>query len=254
MNETPIIEMEDVTVTSITRADTPEIENIRWRVRPGDFWVINGQHGSGKSDFMATAAGLQKPLRGIVRWFGRNISDLEEAEMVDERKKIGLVFENGGRMFRQLSVVDNVSLPLRYHRDLSEAEATQELKEVLELTDLSSRANTNAGTLGPSWQQRVALARALVSRPEILLFDKPTIGLGHLRWWLDFMDKLLKGIPFTGGKPITLVVTTEDIRPWLEVGRQFAAFKQNQWHLLGERSELAGKEAFLRELWAEDTN
>src|SRR4051812_15592431 len=92
-----------------------EVEGINWRVMPKDFWIVAGLFGSGKSDFLATAAGLQRPSRGVVKLFGHETFTLKEEILVEHRRRIGLVFSNGGRLFNRLTVAENVALPLRYH-------------------------------------------------------------------------------------------------------------------------------------------
>lgn len=250
--DSPLLEMSEVSIASLTRPDLPEIENLNWQLRSGDFWIIGGLHGSGKSDFIATAGGLQRPINGAVRWQGRDIWMLDTEELVRERMRIGVVFENGGRMFRHLTVMENIALPIRYHRDLTAAEAEKEVHHLLEATDLVSRAHTTTGTLSIGWQQRVGMARALALQPEILLVDEPVLGTGHTRWWLDFLRALSAGASCNDGKPVSLVVTVEDLRPWKDVGRQFAVLRQGKFHALGGREELVGKaEPLLNELWTD---
>src|SRR5687767_878139 len=108
-NFIPLLEMSEVSVASAARPNVAQLENVNWRLMPGDFWLIAGPHGSGKSDFLATAAALQRPLSGTVRWFGEDAWELKGDELVGERRRVGLVFENGGRMFRNLTVAENVA-------------------------------------------------------------------------------------------------------------------------------------------------
>jgi len=139
-------------LVSIASAFKPEdivLEEVQWRVSENDFWVIGGLHGSGKSDLLLTAAGLQRPSKGTVLIFGKEQGTLDEETLLEERKRIGVVFENGGRMFRQLTVFDNIALPLRYHENLSASESVDRIASILESTGLEPFAYNTIGTLSP---------------------------------------------------------------------------------------------------------
>jgi ABC-type transporter Mla maintaining outer membrane lipid asymmetry ATPase subunit MlaF len=252
--DAPLIEMLDAAIAP-PLAGGIEVEGINWRVMPKDFWVVAGLFGSGKSDFLATAAGLQRPSRGVVKLFGHETFTLQEELLVENRRRIGLVFSSGGRLFNRLTVAENIALPLRYHENWTEEKAEDAVREILELTDLISFARRIPSTLSVNWQQRAALARALILKPEILLLDKPLHGMDarHQRWWLEFLKSLSDGSKFYGGKPITMIVTTENFEPWKDVGHKFALLKNNRWQEIGGRAELdASGEPMLREVWTED--
>jgi ABC-type transporter Mla maintaining outer membrane lipid asymmetry ATPase subunit MlaF len=105
--------------------------------------------------------------------------------------------------------------------------------------------------IGRNWQKRVGLARALVLKPELLLVDDPLAGLDprHTNWWLAFLDALSRGHPLLEGRPVTLVVTTADLRPWKGHARQFAVLNSQKFSVLGEWSQLeSGADPFVQEL------
>ncbi len=248
-----LVEMSDVAVAPASAPEAPLVEGVRWRVNAGDYWVIGGLHNSGKSVLLAAAAGIHRPVRGSIRLFGRDIADLPEEELLRELLRIGLVFESEGRLFSQLTVAENVALPPRYHNNWSAAEAGETVSAVLELTGLSPHAQSLPGRLNRIWQRRVGLARALTLHPEVLLLDNPLAGLDprQARWWLDFLGRLAAGHEFLERRPVTLVVTADDFRPWLEHGRQFAMLDQQRLTILGGRDELREPtEPLLRELLA----
>lgn len=240
MNETifspNIIEMRGVVITALRDAALTVVENVDWTVQPGEFWVVAGQQRSGKSDFLMHAAGLMAPARGVAQVFGCNVRELDESRLT-ERQRVGFVFADG-RLFNQLTVAENVALPLRYHRDLSDAEAARAVELLLELLELGPFADLTPGNLAVSWRQRAALARALVLKPELLLLDNPLAGLGarQRQWQLDFLDQLWRGHEFFGGRPMTVVVTTDDLRPWQHSQRKFAVLHEGTFTVLGNWS------------------
>jgi phospholipid/cholesterol/gamma-HCH transport system ATP-binding protein len=87
--------------------------------------------------------------------------------------RLGLVFD-GGQLFTQMTVWENVSLPLRYHRDVPAEDVLDEVDRMLELMGLTDVRDLTPGALSLSWRKRAGLARALAMRPEILLLDNPS--------------------------------------------------------------------------------
>lgn len=251
-----LIEMEEVAVASARAPQSILLSGINWSVRAGDYWVVGGLPGSGKTDFLAVAAGLQRPARGTHRLFGRDLTRLSEAEQWRERRRLGLVFDSGGRLFSHLTVAENVALPICYHRNWTPAEASQRVDAVLELTGLTELAQRRPGEISYSWRQRAGLARSLAMEPEMLLLENPVAGLElrHLQWWREFLAKLARGEVFVDHPPMTLVIATHDLQRWADSAKQFALLDRGRWLLLGDRRRLSGcTEPVLRELLATDT-
>jgi len=234
----PVIAMRGVTVGAFRQADTALVDNVEWTVRPGEFWVVAGRQHAGKSDFLMLTAGLMPPLAGSYQLFGRETRDLGEADLA-ERLRVGLVFDHG-QLFNQMTIAENIALPLRYHRDLDEAAAERETRWLLEWLELTPMADASPITVSRDWLKRAALARALVLRPRLLLCDNPLNGLGarHRQWWLRFLDQLVRGEERLGGQPLTVVVTTEDLPPWKNDTRRFALLRDRQFFPLGSWPEM----------------
>lgn len=228
-----MIEMRGVTVGSLLDPKVTMLEGVDWTVRAGEFWVVAGMQGSGKSDLLSTTAGLIPPQGGEYRLFG-NEMPIFEGPSLRERLRIGLVFD-GGQLFHHLTVGENVALPYRYQQELSMAEAEPRLKEVLNLTGLDEWAASTPGAIGRNLKKRTGLARALILEPEVLLLDNPLGGLDlrQTSWWLGLLDQLCKGHEFLKGRPTTLVVTTDDLRPWRGRAKQFAVLQDKKFVSLG---------------------
>ncbi len=256
MNETTfnpaVIEMLGADITALRDASFTVVENVEWTVQPGEFWVVAGQQHSGKIHLLLHAAGLMMPARGMCRLFGCDTREFDE-EQIAERLRVGIVFADG-RLFNQLSIAENVALPLRYHKNLAEAEAARAVELLLELLELTPFANSTPGSLASSWRQRAALARALVLKPELLLLDNPLGGLGvrPRQWLLKFLEQLATGHEFFGGCPMTIVVTTDDLRAWQHPKRKFAVLHEGNFSGLGAwNGEDFARSPAVKELLAE---
>ncbi len=229
----PIIEMNDVTVGSLLEPERVVLEEVNWSVAPGEFWVIAGMNGSGKTDLLSLTAGLMPPLRGAYRLFDCEMPIYGE-DLLAQRLRLGLVFETGN-LLHEINVHENIALPLRYHRSLTWQEVEDRVKMMLNLTGLAPHAQTMPGMLGRQWHKRVGLARALMLEPEVLLLDHPVSGLDfrQANWFLNFFDELAAGHDFLSKRPLTIVVTADDLRPWQNTACRFALLKQETLHPAG---------------------
>ncbi len=234
----PAMLMQEVQVGSLRPAGPPVLSGVNWSVASGEFWVVAGLAQTGKTDLLMLAGGLVPPLTGSYRLFGRDLRELGEAGLA-ERLQVAFVPDHG-QMFSQLTIAENIALPLRYQRNLDAEEAVREILGLLEMLELLPFAGAWPASLSRDWLKRAALARALVLRPRVLLCDHPLGGLGirHRRWWLQFLDQLWHGHEYFGGTPMTVVVTTAELAPWQHAGRRFALLRDGQFLPLGAWSEV----------------
>jgi ABC-type transporter Mla maintaining outer membrane lipid asymmetry ATPase subunit MlaF len=252
MSENPkpaVIELSGAEVCSMRETSLAMIEEVNWTVTAGEFWVVAGQQQSGKSDLMMMTAGLMPPGKGSCKIFGMETQSFSESELAD-RLRVGFVFENG-QLFNHLTIMENVALPLQYHKDLTIGEAAEKTLALLELMELKPLADVTPANVGLSWLKRAALARALMLQPDLLLLDNPLNGLGarHVKWWLHFLDQLWRGHEWSGGKPMTIVATAEDLRPWKSDARRFALLRDKKFSLLGSwKSVVSDDDTIVMEL------
>lgn len=257
MAETPpVIELIDADVTGAElQSNTVRVKDVNWSIHARDFWVVGGLPGTGKTDLIVTAAGLQRPSKGVHLVFGQDFYHLGEDEQLRDRLRIGVVFQNGGRLFHQHTVLENLALPMCYHHNIALEEARERVKTILQLTDLAGLERRRPGVLTRNIHQRIALARALMLDPEVLLIDNPLAGIDARQryWWLDFLPHLAKGVKEFLHRPMTIVVTTDDFRPWRTLGTHFALVNAKKWSIIGSRAELdATQDPAIREVLAPD--
>lgn len=235
----PVLEMRGVAVSTLRDPSVLLLEDVNWRVGRGDYWAIGGLLRSGKSDLLAVAGGLAQPVRGQCQWFGESAEALLEDERLAIRRKVGLVFD-GGQLLSELTLAENVALPLRYHLERDEAEPTERIEALVALTDLEPWAGHRPAEVSRNWQQRYGLARALALKPELLLLDDPLSGLDprDAAWWIEKLEALAAGHPLLDGRPLTLVATGNDLRPWRGSARQFALLQDRSFVALGDRPAL----------------
>jgi len=240
----PVIEMRNVAVGAMRDQNTVVAEEVNWTVAAGDYWVVGGLQGAGKTDFLMMTGGLMPPAQGAYRLFGEEMPIFEDARL-KERLRLGLVFDSG-QLFNHLTVSENVALPLRYHQNLAKEEAEPEVQKILEALELGPWADSTPGAIGRNWQKRAGLARALALKPEVLLLDSPLTGLDlrDTTWWLGLLEQLSRGHPLLQGRPLTLILTAADLRPWKGRARHFAVLKDKRFVVLGtwEKLEAASRE------------
>ena len=222
MSGDPLIELIDVEVLD-EATGRPLVRGVNWRAVRGEFWVIGGAPGCGKSAWLATAAGLNRPGRGTLRLFGNDLAIASERTQIACRRRLGFVFAHGGRLFNQLTVADNIALPLLYHEDGAPAEWPARVAAALTRAELTAVAHLKPSRLTARLRQRVALMRALIIPTEVLLLDEPLVGAGRHgeEWWLDVLGEQQQ----TG---VTVVVATDDFRPWRAVANRWAVIQGEQ--------------------------
>ena len=254
-----VLEMVDVAVPSPHLPDVTVVDHVQWTVRRGESWVVGGPPASGKSDLLSTAAGLMRPQRGVVRLFGCELTSLPEHERLAIQLRTGIVFGNGGRLFNQMTVFENLSLPLCYHHNCAAEQSRERVDLVLDNMGLGAIADRVPVRINRNLRQRVALARALVLSPEVLFLDNPLAGLDsrETRWWIEFLGHLTTNHPILEGRPLTLVVGTDDLHPWTDGNQQFGYLAENRFVAVGARNRLLQQDnRALRELlplaWLKD--
>jgi branched-chain amino acid transport system ATP-binding protein len=142
-------------------------------VDEGEIVTVVGPNGAGKSTMMSAVMGLVRPSGGSVRLYGEDITRMEPENVV--KRGVSLVPERR-RIFKNLTVRENLRLGAATRRDREATEADQE--ELLELFPvLRSRMGQLAGFLSGGEAQQLAIARAVMSRPRLLLLDEPSLGL-----------------------------------------------------------------------------
>ncbi len=156
--------------------ETWALNNVNITIDAGEFVAIMGPSGCGKSTLLNTLGFLDTPSSGSYFFDGHETSVLTEREQVILRRKdVGFIFQSFN-LIDDMSVFDNVALPLTY-LNVSKAELKERVEAALEGTQITHRAQHYPSQLSGGQQQRVAVARAIVKTPKLLLADEPTGNL-----------------------------------------------------------------------------
>ena len=169
------------------------VRGLSFEVFPKETLVLLGETGTGKTLSLKMAAGLLRPLQGEITVLGKQVSRMKEKELLDFRREIGFVFQEGA-LFDSMTVEENVAYRLREER-VPEEEIEPKVREALRFVELEEAIDQLPSELSGGMRRRVSIARALITRPPIVLYDSPTAGLD----------------PVTSQTIITLILRLRDV-------------------------------------------
>ena len=201
-----------ITLTNIEKVyrtssiETLALNNVNLSIRQGEFVSIMGPSGCGKSTLMNIMGLLDEPSKGSIAIDGKPVGSYRDRELARLRnEKIGFIFQSF-HLINDLSVLDNVEIPLLYRKgDVTGASRRELAREALEKVGLSNRMKHFPNQLSGGQKQRVAIARAIVGGPEIILADEPTGNLDSAMG--QEIMSILHGLNREGS---TIVMVTHD--------------------------------------------
>lgn len=156
--------------------DREILKNVTVSIPRGKTTVILGGSGCGKSTLLKHLIGLLKPTKGQILINGSDITRMNEDELNQVRKKMGVLFQ-GAALLNSLSLGDNVALPIREHTRLNESTIKIMVRMKLDQVGLSGFEKFFPSQLSGGMKKRAGLARALALDPEMIFFDEPSAGL-----------------------------------------------------------------------------
>jgi len=180
------------------------LDNISLEIKEGEFLSIVGPSGSGKSTLLSIIGCLDKPTKGKVYLFDKDISKLNDNQLSELRRKyLGFIFQQY-YLFNYLNELENVQIGLR----ISGNNNLEKAKELLNKVGLGDRLYNYPNQLSGGQQQRVVIARALVNDPKLILADEPTANIDEksAKELLDILKKLNEE------ENRTIVISTHDLR------------------------------------------
>jgi cell division transport system ATP-binding protein len=179
------------------------LEDVSFRINPGEFVSVVGRSGAGKSTIIKLLIGEEKPTKGRVFFGQYEVNRLRDKDLPALRRHIGIVFQEF-RLLPMKNAYENVAFALEV-AGRPQSEIDELVPQVMDMVGLSDKLTNFPHELSGGEKQRVAIARAMVHRPEVIIADEPTGNLDPLNTW-DVINILLK-INELG---TTLVLATHD--------------------------------------------
>lgn len=191
----------------------PEVlKDVGFTLPVGSFHFLTGPSGAGKSSLLRLIYLAERPTRGTVSLFGRDVETLGRRERPLLRRRMGVVFHDF-RLIEHLSAFDNVALPLRVAGQKPAAYAA-DVAELLAWVGLGARMETPPAELSAGEKQRLAIARAVVARPQLILADEPTGAVDD-----DMAVRILKLFVELNRLGATVLIATHDRELVARAGR-----------------------------------
>ena len=204
MNETknsPIIEIRHLSKTFGTN---PVLQDIDFKVHPGDVTCIIGASGSGKSTLLRCINLLEIPTSGEISYHGTDITD-RKINAASYRSKVGMVFQNFN-LFSNMTVLENCMVGQMRVLKKDKETARKNAMYYLEKVGMAPYINAKPRQLSGGQKQRVAIARALAMEPEVLLFDEPTSALDP-----QMVGEVLSVMRKLANEGLTMIIVTHEM-------------------------------------------
>ncbi len=217
---TPLIQLSNISKTFITEEiETRAVSQVNLSINQGDYVSLSGPSGCGKSTLLSILGLLDTSTDGKYLLNNVDVSQLDRNQRAKIRnEKIGFIFQSFN-LISDLTVFENVMLPLTYQTGLAKQATEDKVNQVLDKVEMSHRKNHFPSQLSGGQQQRVAVARALVNNPAFILADEPTGNLDSKN--AQAVMNLLENLHAEGS---TICMVTHDPRSAAQADRRIEMF------------------------------
>jgi phospholipid/cholesterol/gamma-HCH transport system ATP-binding protein len=189
------------------------MQDLNFKIKRGDIFLIMGGSGCGKSTLMKILVGLKEPAKGDVFYGDVNFWDLDPMERDHIIRNAGILYQSGA-LWSSMTLSENVALPLEEYTDLNQREIRDVISLKLSLVGLSGFEEYYPSEISGGMRKRAGLARAMALDPDILFFDEPSAGLDPISSRL--LDDLILELRDSLGT--TIVVVTHELASIFAIG------------------------------------
>jgi len=228
-----MLEVEDL---HVSYGNVQAVRGVGMRVEPGKVTLVLGANGAGKTTTLKAVAGLEKPVSGTVVLDGKDITGLAPHKVV--RHGISLVPE-GRRVFGPLTVAENLRMGAYTADKATTAQTLERVHEMFPI--LSDRAGSAAGLLSGGEQQMLAFGRALMSQPNFMLLDEPSMGLAPA-----IVDSILAKVRTMADSGIGILMVEQNAEAGLDVADDVVAVARGEVVWSGPAAEAKNNASVLR--------
>jgi branched-chain amino acid transport system ATP-binding protein len=213
--------------------DAQALSGVSLDVPKGELVAIVGANGAGKSTLIRAIAGIERPRAGRIYFDGREITGLRSHEICN--LGVGQVAE-GRQLFPSLTALENLETGAMVPR--ARAHVKQTLEEVFALFPrLAERRKQLAGTLSGGEQQMLAIGRCLMSQPELMMLDEPSLGLAP-----NLVQELLHAVHLLQQKGLTVLLVEQNVAVSLKISQRAYVFENGRIVMSGTGNELLGND------------
>ena len=230
----PLVIFDDV---SLGYGEFTVLRGMDLRVMPGQVVAMMGGSGSGKTTLLRAVTGQLPAQAGRIRVFGQDMGGLHGEPLRAVRQRMGVLFQ-GGALFTDLNVFENVAFPLREHTCISEQQITERVLDKLRAVGLRHAAHLRISEISGGMARRVALARAIVLEPELILYDEPFAGLDPIS--LGITAQLIRTL--TDQLGCASILITHDVAESFAIVDQVYLIGQGRLMAQGTPAELSASQ------------
>ena len=213
--------------------DAQALDRVSLQVEKGEIVSIIGANGAGKSTLIRAVAGIERPRAGRISFAGTDLAGLDAHDICN--LGIGQVAE-GRQLFPSLTTLENLEMGAMVPRGRDRLKQT--LEEVFTLLPrLSERRKQLAGTLSGGEQQMLAIGRCLMSRPELMMLDEPSLGLAP-----NLVQQLLQTVHELNRKGLTVLLVEQNVAASLQISQRAFVLENGRIVMAGTGAALLGNE------------